>query len=160
MRNRFDFASKEIGQAALRPFGTTVAQAQINTETQYADLRHEPDPARGAKLAELGLLGRLATRACLIEVYSEAPSPAEFRACLSKHLAFWQQRVRDARRSEQPQPPEDAVAPFLWIIAAGSPTTLLATLKPEAAPGWPPGVSFFGRRRPPRRHRRRQRAAP
>jgi len=143
MRNRFDYASKEIGQAALRPFGTTVAQAPINTETQYADLRHEPDPARGAKLAELGLLGQLATRACLIEVYSEAPSPAEFRACLSKHLAFWQQRVRDARRGEQPQPPEDAVAPFLWIIAAGSPTALLATLKPEAAPGWPPGVSFF-----------------
>ena len=143
MRNRSDFIAKEIGKAALRPFGKVVAQAEITTETQYADLCHEPDPARVAGLAELGLLGRFGAHACLIEVYSEAPGPGEFRACLAKHLAFWQQRVRDARRSEQPQPPEDAVAPFLWIIAAGSPTTLLATLKPEAAPGWPPGVSFF-----------------
>ena len=144
MRNRFDYLVKEIGQAALGSFGTTVAHAGINTETQYADLRHEPDPARSAELANLGLLGRFAAQACLIEVYSGAPSSSELRACLAKHLAFWQQRVRDARRGKPPQPPEDAVAPFLWIIAAGAPTTLLTTLKPEAAPDWPPGVWFFG----------------
>jgi hypothetical protein len=82
MRNRFDYISKHIGQKALGPFGTTVAQAEITTETQYADLRYEPDPARHIEAAELGLLGRFATHPCLIEVYSEAPSPAEFRACL------------------------------------------------------------------------------
>jgi Domain of unknown function (DUF4351) len=144
MRNRFDYVAKQIGEAALRRSGTIVAQAEINSETQYADLRHEPDPASKAELAELGLLGRLAAHACLIEVYSEAPSPSDFRACLAKHLAFWQQRVRDTRRSAQPQLREDAVAPFLWIITAGKPTALLTTLKPEAAPDdWPLGVSFF-----------------
>jgi hypothetical protein len=127
MRNRFDKLAKDLGQEALGPSGTTVVNDAINPETQYADLRHEPDPARQAERARLGLLGRLAAFACLIEVYSQAPNAEEFRACLTKHLASWQQRVRKARsdnkkRNEQPSP-EESVAPFLWIIAAGAPTT-------------------------------------
>jgi hypothetical protein len=148
MRNRFDQLAKALGQEALGPSGTTVVNGPINPETQYADLRHEPDPARQAERARLGLLGRLAAFACLIEVYSDAPSAEEFRACLTKHLASWQQRVRKARsdnkkRNEQPSP-EDSVAPFLWIIAAGAPMTLLTKLKLECSPGWPAGVYLFG----------------
>jgi hypothetical protein len=82
MRNRFDHLAKQIGQEALRPSGTTVAHDEINAETQYADLRHEPDPARRAERSRIGLLGRLATEPCLIEVYSHAPDADEFRACL------------------------------------------------------------------------------
>src|SRR5262245_54532727 len=97
MRNRFDQLAKQIGQKALGPTGTTVTQDAINPETQYADLRYEPDPARQDERDRLGLLGQLAASACIIEVYSQAPSAEEFRACLAKHFAVWQQRVRDAR---------------------------------------------------------------
>lgn len=94
MRNRFDYISKQIGERALRFFGTVTAQAQITTETQYADLRYEPDPAcldhGDVEPVGLGLLGRFAAYPCLIEVYSGAPSQAEFRACLVKHLTAWQ----------------------------------------------------------------------
>jgi hypothetical protein len=133
---------------ALGPSGTTVANEPINPETQYADLRHEPDPARQAERDRLGLLGRLAAFFRLIEVYSQTPDAEEFRACLSKHLGSWQQRARKTRsdhkkRSEQ-QPAEAFVDSFLWIIAAGAPTTLLAKLKLESAPHWPAGVYFFG----------------
>ncbi|HEX7843932.1 MAG TPA: hypothetical protein VF469_40940, partial [Kofleriaceae bacterium] len=121
----------------------------INPETQYADLRHEPDPARQAERDRLGLLGRIAAFFCLIEVYSQAPNAEEFRACLAKHLASWQHRARKARsdnkkRSEQQQPPEAFVDSFLWIIAAGAPKTLLTKLRLEPAPDWPAGVYFFG----------------
>jgi hypothetical protein len=148
MRNHFDHLSKQIGRGALGPSGATAVNDVINPETQYADLRHEPDPARQAERDRLGLLGRLASVACLIEVYSQAPSAEEFRACLSKHLASWQQRVRKARagrkKRTEPSSPEDQVAPFLWIIAAGAPTTLLTKLKLEPAPDWPAGVYLFG----------------
>ena len=148
MRNHFDHLSKQIGRGALGPSGATAVNDVINPETQYADLRHEPDPARQAERDRLGLLGRFASVACLIEVYSQAPSAEEFRACLSKHLASWQQRVRKARadRKKRPEPslPEDQVDPFLWIIAAGAPTTLLTKLKLEPAPDWPAGVYLFG----------------
>ena len=149
MRNHFDHAAKQIGQEALAPSGTTVTHDEISPETQYADLRHEPDPARQAERDRLGLLGRIAAFFCLIEVYSQAPSAEEFRACLAKHLAAWQQRARKTRseskkRSALDPPPDASVDPFLWIIAAGAPTTLLTRLKLDPAPGWPPGVYLFG----------------
>jgi hypothetical protein len=87
MRNHFDHLAKQLGQAALGPSGITVVNDPINPETQYADLRYEPDPARQAARDQLGLLGRIAGGVCLLEVYSQAPSAEEFRACLAKHLA-------------------------------------------------------------------------
>jgi len=149
MRNHFDQLAKQIGQEALSASGTTVVNDPINPETQYADLRHEPDPARQTERDRLGLLGRIAAFFCLIEVYSRAPNAEEFRACLAKHLASWQHRTREARaehrkRIEQQQPPEAFVDSFLWIIAAGAPKTLLTKLKLEPVPGWPTGVYFFG----------------
>ena len=148
MRNRFDHVAKQIGQRALGPFGTAVTQDAISPETQYADLRYEPDPTRQGERDRLGLLGRLASSACIIEVYSEAPQAEDFRACLTKHLVAWQQRVRDARseskkRSESP-PRDGSGTSFLWIIAAGAPTTLVAKLRLERAPHWPTGIYLFG----------------
>ena len=94
-------------------------------------------------------MGRLAAVLCLIEIYGHAPTAEEFRACLAKHIAFWQQRARKARahnkkRKDGRQPPEAFVEPSLWIIAAGAPAAMLLKLELEPAPGWPAGVSFFG----------------
>jgi hypothetical protein len=148
MRNRFDYLSRRIGKDALAASGTVVAGDPINTETQYADLRHEPDPARHAARARLGLLGRLAATPCLIEVYSQAPRAEDVRACLTKHLAHWQDCARQARSDnharDRDQPPEKLVAPFLWIIAAGTPKTVLTQLRFEAWPEGPDGVYTFG----------------
>jgi hypothetical protein len=77
---------------------------------------------RQAERARLGLLGRLTVVDCFIEVYSDAPGAEELRACLTKHLASWQQRVRVR---------DVSVAPFLWISAAGVPRPLLTKLKLE-----------------------------
>jgi hypothetical protein len=139
VRNRFDHLAKQIGQEALGPSGTTVVHDEISPETQHADLRHDPDPAREAERARLGLLGRIAAVLCLIEIYGHAPDAEEVRACLSKHLAFWQDRARKARKTQKTA---TFVEPFLWILSAGCPTSVLAGLKLGAAPGWPPGVYF------------------
>jgi len=145
VRNRFDHLAKQIGQEALGPSGTTVAHDEISPDAQHADLRHEPDPAREAERARLGLLGRIAAVLCLIEIYGHAPDAEEFRACLAKHIVFWQQRARKARKKKKQQPrTEPFVEPFLWIITAGCPTAILLKLKLEPAPGWPAGVYFFG----------------
>ncbi len=141
MRNHSDQLGKQIGQAVLGPSGTTVIQDEISPETQWADLRHDPDPTRAAERERLGLLGQLASRPCLIELYSEAPDDGGVRACLSKHLAHWQRRAREARALKQPAA---RAAPFLWIIAAGTPTSLLAELELRPASGWPEGVYLFG----------------
>ena len=144
-KNHFDRIAKHIGEEALRCSGTTRVNEEIHPETQYADLSHAPDPARSAERARLGLLGRLAADPCLIEVYSAAPGAEDVRACLSKHLATWQQRAREHRKRE-PEHAGSFVDSFLWIIAAGAPKAVLAKLKVEAAPRpeWPEGVYYFG----------------
>src|SRR5262249_32189069 len=130
LRHHLHHLANELGQAPLGPSGITVVNAPINPETQYADLRYEPDPARQAARDRLGLLGRIAGGVCLLEVYSQAPSAEEFRACLAKHIAHWQQRARQARAAakaatahdpdatggESPAPVVPVVDPFLWVI--------------------------------------------
>jgi post-segregation antitoxin (ccd killing protein) len=143
MRNRFDYVGKRIGREALGPFGTTILHDEISPETQYADIRHEPDPACVAKRRRLGLLGRITSVLCLIEIYGHAPSGAELRACLTKHLAFWQQRARKARKARG-RKKQAFVEPFLWILSPDIRRTLASKLKLEPAPGWPEGVYFFG----------------
>ncbi len=149
MPNLFDQFAKQIGRAALDPSGITVVHDEISPEPQQADLRHEPDPARAAERERLGLLGRIASVVCLIEIFSRTPDAEEFRGCLAKHIAFWQGRARQARahrkaQKDHQQPRELLVDPFLWIITAGTPISILTKLKLEAAPGWPAGVYFFG----------------
>lgn len=99
MRNPFDQLAKKVGKEALDASGLTVVQHEISRDAQHADLLHEPDPARDAERARLGLLGRIAAVVCLIEIYGRAPDGAELRACLTKHFAFWEERERRTRTS-------------------------------------------------------------
>src|SRR5271163_4801867 len=142
MHNPFDQLAKRVGKEALNASGPTVVQYEISRDAQHADLRHDPDPARGAERARLGLLGRIAAVLCLIEVYGHAPGGAEFRACVGKHIAFWEERERDARKKGQK--PDAFIAPFLWILAAGRPEAVLAALEKAKRRGWPKGVYFCG----------------
>jgi hypothetical protein len=153
MRNRFDKLAKDLGQAALSACGTATVNDPIHPETQYADLRYEPDPARQVARDRLGLLGRIAGDVCLIEVFSDAPSSEEFRAVLAKHLAHGQQRARQtrahARAGTAREVPEDVgdapgTSPALWVIAAGTPTTLITQLPMVPAADGPTGVYRFG----------------
>jgi hypothetical protein len=139
MRHRFDQLGKRIGQEALGLSGPTIAHAEISPDAQHADLQHQPDPARETERARLGLLGRLASVPCLIEVFGRAPDPDEVLACIGKLVAFRRKRVRDARRRKE-KPPPAVVDPILWIIAAGRPTAVLAELGVRSSSDWPAGV--------------------
>ncbi|WP_437680878.1 hypothetical protein [Sorangium sp. So ce131] len=131
MRNRFDRLAKDIAQEGLGPTGKVVTDAEVAPETQRADVWYEPDPACASGRARLGLLGRMAETACIIEAYSDTPSAEEARACLQKHLGVWRSRVaRDGA----------AEAPFLWILSTGRPAAVLDGLRTEPMAGWPPGV--------------------
>jgi hypothetical protein len=157
VRHIHDHIGKTIGQAALSLSGVTEIEAVIAPDARRADLRHEPDPAREAERALLGLLGRMASFLCLIELYSGAPDVDDALACLIKLLAFRQQRQREADRQREehkeraqkeapgeslPSSPAPFVVPWCWIIAARRPAAALAMFGATPAPGWPPGVYF------------------
>jgi hypothetical protein len=149
MHNPFDHLAKKVGKEALDASGPTVVQYQIFRDAQHADLRHDPDPARTAERARLGLLGRLAEVLCLLEIFGHAPSAAEIRACLGKHFAHGEECDRKARsqnrkRKERGLVRGPIVEPFLWIIAAVASASMLRKLAVKATVGWPAGVYFLG----------------
>ena len=149
MRNLFEHIGRTIGLSALIRSGPTVAEHVISPNARRADLRHKPNPARAAERSVLGLLGRMASYLCLLELYGHAPSGAELRACLIKHFASWNQHDAGARKLKKRKRrnswhEEAYVAPFLWIIAAGRPDAVLASLSCVEKPGWPKGVYFCG----------------
>lgn len=77
---------------------------------------------------------------------------------VAKHIAHWQQRARQGRSAAKPATARDpeatggeapvavapVVDPFLWVIAAGTPTTLLTKVRMVPAAEWPTGVYWFG----------------
>jgi hypothetical protein len=147
MANLFDQLGKKIGLRALAPSGRTAAQHEIHSNARQADLRHEPDPAREAERNRLGLLGRLASVPCLIEMFSSSPGEERVVDCLGKLIAYRQERRREAKRArrrqrdpEAPGPAPPIVKPFLWIITAGRPTSGLFILGAVETEGWPRGV--------------------
>ena len=156
MQSPYDHLGKTIGHSALAPCGTTEMEAVIAPEPRRADLHHEPDPARNAERARLGLLGRIAAIVCLIELYSGAPTDDDAIACLGKLIAFRQRLRREADkrrkalkkhlRRENPgqalPPAEPFVSPLCWIIAARHPAAALTRFAATSAADWPRGVYF------------------
>jgi hypothetical protein len=144
MGNPYDQLAKKIGLRALAPSGPTTAQHEIASNAHHADLRHEPDAAREPERARLGLLGRMVSVLCLIEVFSAAPGEENALDCLGKLIAFRQERRREAVREQDAEGEAKAsspfVKPFLWIITAGRPSSVLALLAAVPAEGWPTGV--------------------
>ena len=149
MQHPFDQLAKTLGKAALAPSGATIAQYEVVRDAQHADLRHDPDPARGAERARLGLLGRIAEVLCLIEVFGHAPTGEELRACIGKHFAHGaehaaRRRSRNKRRSRRGLATEPLVEPRLWIIAPTVSAPILRKIGAQAAAACPPGVYSVG----------------
>ena len=88
MRLLHDQCSKQLAYATLGDSGTVTTDAEIAPDAQRADLFYDPDPARDAHRAKLGLLGLLVATPCLLEFFSGAPSVEEVRGCVRKHLFF------------------------------------------------------------------------
>ena len=147
MATPFDQLGKKIGKRALGPSGHTDVQYEISSNAHHADLRHEPDPAREAERARLGLLGRLGSVLCLIENFSGAPGEEDVVDCLGKLIAFRQERRKKAEeaaeqqaREGEPKPVPAFVKPFLWLLTARRPSNALSLLGAVPAEGWPTGV--------------------
>lgn len=144
MRNIYDHIAKRIGKGALDTAGTTVSQYEVSRDAQHADLWHEPDPEKHAERVRLGLLGDITKELCLIEVFGHSPAGRELRASLSKHFAYWEERLRRSRRSHGEQPPLPMSEPQLWMIAASFSAPMLAEIHARPSPEHPRGVYIHG----------------
>ena len=152
MRKSFEKRERNVGKAALERSGRTAVQYEIAPDTQHAGIWHAPDPAHRAERARLGLLGRMASVHCMIELYAHEPSAEELRTSLGKHLVYWQACIdkagaakRRRKASARARSPGPAQEPFLWIVAAKFDASMLKKLNAEPMPGWPAGVYALGK---------------
>jgi hypothetical protein len=119
---KHDEFSKSYLTELLSRIGKAVPNKIIKSESREADLWFEPNPKADSRRGELGLLGQLMTRSCLIEVFRNPASVVEIRACLGK-LFDDLRSVEDHREAEvlrqakrrNKTVAEDAL-PYLWLI--------------------------------------------
>jgi hypothetical protein len=109
-----DFAKAYLTEL-LKRIGNARANRALKAETRTADIWFKFNAKRYQKqYQQLGLLGELLTRDSLIEVFRNAASFVEIRACQGKLSYLEVELIRKAKRRNQNLAEDDL--PELWLI--------------------------------------------
>ncbi|MGG6264819.1 flagellar assembly protein H [Leptolyngbya sp. AN03gr2] len=137
-QNSFDQLSKQYLEEFLAPIGTVQRQYEIPGEAKFADLWFVPNPD-ATHATDLGLLGRIVQKPCLLEPYRNVPTRTEVRVSIMKLVWVQEDERRKVRREELP----DEELPQLWILAATTSRPLLEEAEGKTQADWMPGVYFM-----------------
>ena len=138
-----DQFAKDYLEELLKPLGEVQAPRRVAGEVREIDVWFAPKPQPTLLPSVLGLLGRLASRPCLLEPFRNAPTPSQIRSCLSKLFDVHAELERQAKREKTSV--QEANLPWLWILSPTASVPLLdgfkATLDED---NWLRGVYFLG----------------
>lgn len=137
-QNPFDQLAKQYLEEFLAPVGTVQRQYEIPGEAKFVDIWFVPNP-NATQSADLGLLGRMVQKPCLLEPYRNVPTRTEVRVSLMKLVWIQEDERRKAQREELP----DEELPQLWILAATISRPLIEESKGEVEADWMPGIYFL-----------------
>jgi hypothetical protein len=137
-QNNSDQLAKQYLEEFLTPCGTVQRQYEIPGEAKFVDVWFVPNPSAFPE-ADLGLLGRMVQKPCLLEPYRNAPSRTELRVSVLKLLWIQEDERRKARKEEL----AEKDLPFLWVLAATVSAPLLTAAKAVVDEDWMPGVYFI-----------------
>jgi hypothetical protein len=136
MRQPFDQLAKRILRAVYALAGAVVNQHEVAPDALAIDTWFQPDPARAAERARMGLLGRMGEPAStMFEAFHGAPGVPEYRGAVFKQLALDRVSMLDAKKADRPALP----FPWLWILCARRPDGVLDAYGFAEKPGWPAG---------------------
>lgn len=139
-RTPYDQFAKQLLAGLLDPFGEVEIGMEVGGEVQEVDLWFKPVANPTQDPQPLGLLGRMATSACLLEPYRNPVDASEIRACLLKLLLVCADCQRQARRESQTVPE----LPRLWILSPAVSQNVLAGFKATPDPQWGEGIHWLG----------------
>lgn len=138
-----DQFAKDYLEELLKPLGEVQAPRRVAGEVREIDVWFVPKPQPTLLPSVLGLLGRLASRPCLLEPFRNTPTPSQIRSCLSKLFDVYAELERQAKREKTSV--QEANLPWLWILSPTASVPLLdgfrATLDED---NWLRGVYFLG----------------
>ncbi|MEC4814928.1 MAG: hypothetical protein SAK29_16855 [Scytonema sp. PMC 1069.18] len=141
-RQPHDQFAKQYLEELLSPYGLVEVTREVIDEVRFVDVLFAPAASPSTELQNLGLLGRIAKKDCLLEPFRNQPSKTELRNCMLKLFSICGELQRKARRENTPLPEDDL--PHLWILTTSASLNLLnsfgATLQLD---DWLPGVYFL-----------------
>ncbi|MEQ9236373.1 hypothetical protein [Coleofasciculus sp. E2-BRE-01] len=142
-RKPHDQFAKQYLEELLAPLGNVETSREISPEIRQVDVWFVPTPSPATAPENLGLLGRMATTACLLEPFRNPPSPAEVLDCQSKLNSVRSEMRRKARRERTSFPDTDW--PHLWILSPSCSTRLLNGFgaRLNQSGNWGDGVYFM-----------------
>ncbi len=142
-RQPHDQFAKQYLAELLTSLGQVETSRDVVSEVRQVDVWFVPAPSPSTEPQNLGLLGQMASTACLFEPFRNAPTPVEVRNCLLKLYSLHGELLRKARR-EQNSVLEDSL-PRLWIISpSGSPRLLNGFgARLDESGNWGEGVYFL-----------------
>lgn len=145
-RTPYDQFAKQYLAELLAPLGEVETSREVAGEVRQVDVWFAPAPAGVEPASErqiLGLLGQMASSACLLEPFRNQPAWVEIRSCLLKLFSIHSEMQRKARREENSLPEADL--PRLWVLSPSCSPRLLEAFGATAdtAGNWPEGVYFL-----------------
>jgi len=139
-RTKHDQFAKELLAGLLETVGTPSKAVEVTSEVREIDLLFVPLPEKAAEREKLGLLGRIATTACLIEPYRNAPGNEDVLNCIMHLVIQRGERQRKANRDKQTLTEGDYE--MLWVVGPTISKAVLAAFGAKSAEGWGSGVYY------------------
>lgn len=142
-RQLHDQFAKQYLEELLAPLGTVETSREVSPEVRQLDVWFIPAASPTTNPQVLGLLGQIASSACVLEPFRNAPTPIEVRNCLLKLYALQGDLLRKARRERDAL--SEAELPRLWVLSPSCSANLLNGFgaRLDEAENWAEGVYFL-----------------
>lgn len=142
-RQLHDQFAKQYLEELLAPLGQVETSRDVSSEVRQVDIWFVPAASPSTEPQLLGLLGQMASSACVFEPFRNQPSPVEVRNCLLKLYSLHGELLRKARRENDSV--SEAELPILWILSPTCSTNLLNGFgaKLDDSGSWVEGVYFL-----------------
>ena len=138
-RQHHDQLAKQYIVELLQFLGEVTTSKDVASEIRQIDVYFIPDQTKKTAIP-LGLLSKIASEPCLIEVFRNAPTLAEIRNCKLKLYSLYGELMRTARREKKSL--TEAELPLLWILTPTLSKSMKALLGLKLKKEWGEGVYF------------------
>ena len=137
----YDQFTKEYLPELLQQYGTAKASEKVRAEIKEIDVLFYPTSEVPSTPDTLGLLGQIAQKACLIEVFRNPVTRLQIRSCLGKLVDVHSSEIRELNRQNQ-SINEDNLA-YLWILSPTVSERILTDFWAKEPENWLKGVYFL-----------------
>ncbi|MEG4345172.1 flagellar assembly protein H [Microcoleus sp. A003_D6] len=141
-----DQFAKEYLQELLSPLGEVETSKNVTAEVREIDVWFQPTSFEGEYVQSLGLLGKMAATAAIIEPFRNPVTAEGIFSCVVKLLNSRAELGRRANRENQRFDERQLPMLMLWILTPTASEALLNSFgfrTPEESEGWGRGVYFL-----------------